>query len=317
MSKITKDLKYVNGKAMKLNEKNILDQYFTKPQIANQLYKTTRKIISRYDKLSNFTWLEPSAGNGVFFDLLPKNKKIGIDIEPKIKNLIKMDYLDYKFPKNKKIIVLGNPPFGHRGVIALNFINHSFDAEYVCFILPMFFESTGKGSIKYRVNGFNLIYSEKLPRNAFYNPNNGKDVKIECVFQIWSKNHKLNNDEFSWYNNNSKEPFSEYIKVYTVSLAKNRECGKRWIFDEKADFYISSTFYNNTEIVYNFADVKYKSGIAVVFQTHDKKIQNKILQIYKKTNWENYGTKATNSCYHLGKSNIYKILSDNINKIKE
>ena len=308
--------KYVNGKVMKQNKKNLLDQYFTKPEIAKKLYKQARKVISKFDKIVDFNWIEPSAGNGVFYNLLPVKKRIGIDIEPKIKDIIKMDYLEYQIPKENKIIVIGNPPFGHRGVMALNFINHSVNAEYVCFILPMFFESKGKGSIKYRVKNFNLIHSEKLPPNSFYNPNNNKDVNVECIFQIWSKNHKLENKEFSWYNNNSNEPFSEYIKVYTVSLAKNRECGKRWIYDEKADFYISSTFYNDTEIVYNFKDVKYKSGIAIVFQTNDKEIQNEILHILQNVDWKKYANRATNSCFHLGKSNIYQVINDNLKKIE-
>ena len=306
--------KYANGKIMKVNKKNLLDQYYTKKEVAEDLYKKARNIISKFDKLSNYIWIEPSAGNGAFFNLLPKKKRIGIDIEPKNENITKMDYLDYEIKKEIKSIVIGNPPFGHRGVMALNFINHSVNAEYVCFVLPMFFESKGKGSIKYRVKNFNLIYSEKLSPSSFYNPNNNKDVNVECVFQIWSKNHEIINKEFSWYNNKEKEPFSEYIKLYTVSLAKNRECGKRWIYDEKADFYISSTFYNDTEIVYNFKDVKYKSGIAIVFQTQDEKIKNEIHNIFKKVDWKKYANKATNSCFHLGKSNIYQIINDNFFK---
>jgi len=90
--------------------------------------------------------------------------------------------LNYNLPKSK-IIVIGNPPFGNRGVMALEFINHSFPADYVCFILPMFFSSVGKGSIKYRIKKYNLIYQKELTKNAFY-LNNGKEVDIKCVFQI-------------------------------------------------------------------------------------------------------------------------------------
>jgi hypothetical protein len=115
--------------------------------------------------------------------LLPVNTRIGVDINPLQNNIIKSDYLDYELP-DKKLIVIGNPPFGHRGVMALNFINHSQQAEYVCFILPMFFDSKGKGSIKYRVNGFNLIHSERIPKNSFYIPTTNKVVDVKCVFQI-------------------------------------------------------------------------------------------------------------------------------------
>ena len=218
--------KYVNGNTMKANLDNLLDQYFTKDFIAKNLYKKAQNLISKYEKnINEFHWIEPSAGDGVFFKLLPKNKRLGIDINPLNNEIIKQDYLKYDLPKNKKNIVIGNPPFGHRGVMALNFINHSQNADYVCFILPMFFDSKGKGSVKYRVKGFNLIHTEMLPKNSFYTPKNNKDVDIKCIFQIWSKNHKINTDNFSWYKNKNNEPFREYIKVFTVSLAKNRECG--------------------------------------------------------------------------------------------
>lgn len=48
--------------------------------------------------------------------------------------------------------------------------------------------------------------------------------------------------EFSWYKNRHKEPFGEYIKVFTVSLAKNRECGKEWIFNQKHLFTFHQLF---------------------------------------------------------------------------
>jgi len=305
-----KELRYVNGNLMKENTDNLLDQYFTKKELALHLFTKTQAIISKHEtNIDNYFWLEPSVGEGCFYDLLPENKRIGVDIEPLRTGIIKSDYLNYKLPA-EKLIVIGNPPFGHRGVMALNFINHSRNAEYVCFILPMFFESQGKGSIKYRVRGFNLIHSERLPKNSFYVPETQKTVDVKCVFQIWSKNHKSTNEEFSWYNNKNREPFGNFVKVFTVSLAKNRECGKKWIFEQKADFYISSTFHDTISIVYDFEDVKYKSGVAVVFTTDDEKIKNVIKNILETVDWKKYASLATNSCYHIGKSNIFQVLHD-------
>jgi len=304
---------YVNGKNMKVNQQNLLDKYFTKSNIAKKLYENAWDVISQYEKdIDRFKWIEPSAGNGVFLNLLPKNKRIGIDISPMNDEIIKADYLNYYFQSESKSIVIGNPPFGHRGVTALNFINHSQNADYVCFILPMFFESKGKGSIKYRVKGFNLISSKPLPKNSFYTPD-GKEVDIKCVFQVWSKNHKIDANEFSWYHHRNREPFSELVKVYTVSLAKNRECGKKWIFEQKADFYLSSTFYGSTVIVNEFYQVKYKSGIAVVIIDLSKK--DKIIKLFKSVNWAKYSTQATNSCYHIGKSHIFQVIQDNIKSL--
>lgn len=310
-------LKYVNGNMMKINSDNVLDQYFTKETIALDLFKKTCDIISSYENnIDNFHWIEPSAGNGTFFNLLPKNNRTGIDIKPLNNEIIQADYLEYVLPENKKNIIIGNPPFGHRGVMALKFINHSKKADYVCFILPMFFESKGKGSIKYRVNGFNLIHSERLPKDSFYTPSNNKSIDVKCVFQIWSKTHKINNDEFSWYKNKKNEPFGDLVKIFTVSLAKKRECGKRWIFDEKADFYVSSTFHDKISIVDTFDEVKYKSGVAIVLTSKDEKVRQKLKELLENADWKKYGSLATNSCYHIGKSNIFDFLQDNLNLIK-
>ena len=116
---------------MKINSKNILAQYFTKQDIAKKLIEKTKKVLLKYEKdLQEFNWIEPSAGNGVFYNLLPKEKRIGIDIRPQLTNILEEDFLQYKIEKNKRNIVIGNPPFGHRGVIALNFINQLHRKQY-------------------------------------------------------------------------------------------------------------------------------------------------------------------------------------------
>ena len=84
-------------------------------------------------------------------------------------------------------VILGNPPFGLRGNLALQFINHSYSfADAVCFILPPLFDSDGKGSPMGRVKGYRLAHSEKLPTNSFVYPN-GKEVDVATVFQVWTK----------------------------------------------------------------------------------------------------------------------------------
>lgn len=303
------EYKYVNGNLMKKNNNNLLDQYYTKRDISKYLYSKTREVIKEFEKnIDEYIWLEPSVGEGCFFDNLPLEKRIGIDIDPKRDGVIKHDYLTYQLP-NEKIIVIGNPPFGHRGVLALEFINHSKDAEFVAFILPMFFKSVGKGSIRYRVKGFNLIHEEDLPKKSFYLPN-GKDADVKCCFQIWSKNHKKENHEFSWYNNQSSEPYSKYLKVVTVSLAKKRECGKEWIYNKKANWYISSTFFKDNHVVDSFDNVKYKSGLAFIYTTKDKKLIKQLDEIFKNTDWNKYSSIATNGCHHIGKSHIFNLLKD-------
>ncbi|UWV78069.1 hypothetical protein NWE59_03855 [Mycoplasmopsis felis] len=283
---------------MKENSKNKLDQYFTKRDIAEKLFNTSIEVISKYENIKDYIWVEPSSGDGCFFDLLPKNKRIGIDLEPRRSDLIKSDFLKFELPKNK-FIVIGNPPFGRRGVLALEFMNHSINADFICFILPMFFQSKGKGSIQYRVKNHNLLHSEILPENSFYTVDD-KNIDVKCVFQIWSKNYSNPaNETFNWYKYKKENPFKKYLDVFTVSTAKNRECGKKWIYEEQADYYLSSTFYKENKVVKKFEDVKYGSGIAIKINTTNIKEKNKIQNLIEKENWVKYSSLATNSRRHI------------------
>ena len=105
-------------------------------------------------------------------------------------------------------------------------------------------------------------------------------------------------------------PFNEILKVITVSLAKNRECGKEWIFNKKADFYLSSTFFKQNAVVDSFDKVKYKSGIAIIYTTQDTRLKARLNSLFLNADWLTYSTQATNGCYHIGKSHIFQLLSD-------
>ena len=140
-----------------------LDQFFTKPKVADWCYKKfVATIVADGTKPNDLTFVEPSAGDGAFYDLLPEKKKVGIDIDPKRSSFIEADFLSWEPAERRKpIAVIGNPPFGYRAWLALAFLNHAAKfSEYVGFILPMAFQSDGKGSPKFRVKGMKLISTE-------------------------------------------------------------------------------------------------------------------------------------------------------------
>ena len=117
---------------------SLKDQFFTPIDIAKKCWETFNNVVEL--NIEDYIFIEPSAGNGSFLNILPEGS-IGLDIEPRSNEIINQDYLNWK-PSNltKKYIVFGNPPFGLRGHLALNFINHSYNfADYVCFILPQLF----------------------------------------------------------------------------------------------------------------------------------------------------------------------------------
>jgi len=163
------------------NNMSSLDQFYTKEHISKKCIDTFKKFISfsDYDYI-----LEPSAGSGSFYKLLPTNKRIGLDLEPKFNGIKKMNYFDYIPNKNKTYIVIGNPPFGRISSTAVKFFNKSAEfADVIAFIIPRTFKRV---SIQNKLNlNFKLIYNEDLPvKPCCFTPN----MDAKCCFQIWMKN---------------------------------------------------------------------------------------------------------------------------------
>ncbi len=274
------------------------DTFYTDRKIAQRCVTTLHTVCKTNSiNLSGFTFIEPSAGEGCFFDFLPKNK-IGLDIIPQHNMIEKADFLTWKPQKSGKYLVVGNPPFGHRGAIALAFVKRSLlFADIVAFILPMSFYSNGKGSNMKRVEGANLIHSEKLPGESFYWPETRKPMSVNTVFQIWVKGNKKS--VFVDYD------VSEFVEIYTCCSAPSRYCGLGR--GRNYDCFIASTFYKDVKIVKNFEDVIYGSGYGLII----KKQKRKIINILKNADWKNYCSDATNHCKHIRMYHIRKLLGEN------
>lgn len=167
------------NKILKQNE-NKLDQFYTNNDIAIKCYNKLKDIID----IDNYDiHLEPSAGSGSFLNIMDKTKKIGLDIEPKNKEIYKMNYFDYEPEKDKKYLVLGNPPFGKISSLAVKFFNKSAEfSDCIAFIIPRTFKRV---SIQNKLNlYFELIYNEDLPINpCCFTPK----MTAKCCFQIWIK----------------------------------------------------------------------------------------------------------------------------------
>jgi|UniRef100_A0A6C0IUG2 hypothetical protein len=156
------------------------DQFYTKQKIAKKCWKklTRRVKIGKYDVI-----LEPSGGTGSFYNLLPHDKRIGIDIEPKHKDIIECDFFDYKPDAGKKYIVVGNPPFGKVSSTAVKFFNYaSTFSDIIAFIIPRTFKRV---SIQNRLSmDFHIIYNYDLPLTpCCFEPK----MMAKCCFQIWKR----------------------------------------------------------------------------------------------------------------------------------
>jgi hypothetical protein len=158
-----------------------LDKFYTIPSISE---KCLAAIGAKYDWNSWDLVIEPSAGNGSFLSRIPTSKRIGIDIAPEHKDIIKKDYFDYTPPAGlAKILVVGNPPFGKVSSLAVNFFNHSAkSASVIAFIIPRTFRRV---SLQNRLDrNFHLVHDDDIPSDpcSFSPP-----MQVKCCFQIWER----------------------------------------------------------------------------------------------------------------------------------
>ena len=159
------------------------DQFYTKPEIASKFMD----VLAGKIDLTNFdVLLEPSAGTGSFYNLLDKDKRQGLDIEPKCDGLIKIDFLTFNPDVSKKYIVIGNPPFGRGCSQAVHFFNKAATfSDTIAFIIPRTFKRV---SIQNKLDlNFHLEFSEDLPvKPCCFEPK----INAKCCFQIWVKKYE-------------------------------------------------------------------------------------------------------------------------------
>lgn len=282
-----------------VNQKEVeLDCFYTHPDVAAEcsesLYSTMQKD---YVDPNNYHFIDPGAGNGVFYNLMPEGRRTGIDILPTHSTFVDQDYLTWSPPNSyNQYAVLGNPPFGYRAWLALAFVNHSATfADYIGFILPMAFQSDGKGSPKYRVRGAELILSEQLPSNAFVDMN-GSTVKLNTLWQIWRRG--VNRMQ-------APKTCNDWIELFTVDTRKERLCGQSRM--KEADYFLQRTFYNEPpRLVRNFSEVRYACGYGLIL----KKDQSKIESILNNTDWCHYSNLAVHNCRHISMYHIRQAVID-------
>jgi predicted RNA methylase len=156
-----------------------LDQYYTHLSIAEKLYQ----ILQTYYCIKKFCILEPSAGEGAFYRLLPRGS-VGIDLEPKFPGIIKADFLTIRVESARPVACIGNPPFGKNASMAIRFFNHAADqSQVIAFVLPKSFR---KASVVRRLHRhFHLVHEQVMPEKAFLF--DGEPCSVPSVFQIWER----------------------------------------------------------------------------------------------------------------------------------
>ena len=253
-----------------------LDQFYTKNEIALYFYKI---LCEKIDINSFDIFLEPSAGKGAFFNLLPNNKRIGLDIEPKAPGILQKDFFDFIPNNNKKHLVIGNPPFNN----AVRFFNKSAEFSHViAFILPRTFN---KIRIQNKLNlNFHLLYNELLPlKPCCFEPK----MNAKCVFHIWIRKDikripiKLYNIHPDFYflplNENNKADFA--MKAY------GSNCGKLFFENLNSlskNYHMIKSNININELIKRFNDLNYSISEDTVRQ--DSLGKKEIIYLYSLKN---------------------------------
>lgn len=204
------------------------EQFFTPRSLAEDCVK---EVAALYPLDSFTTVVEPSAGDGAFLELLPKETRIGIDIDPKINEIVEHDFLTWRpssIKTNHNILTIGNPPFGARSALALKFIKHAAEfSNVIAFVLPMSFNKYTFQNMFPRE--FHLVKS--LDCTDVYQTPSGLS-QVKTVFQIWELRsfdreliqRKMNHSHFKMkhahLSRTSKEERDALVNEYEFAIAQ-------------------------------------------------------------------------------------------------
>lgn len=282
------------------------DQFYTRPETAQ---KCVRKMFavarSLQINLSRHRFIEPAAGCGGFYEHLPARRRIGMDIAPGARTihgdkLLCRDYLQWTPPAGKYIVV-GNPPFGLRGHLALQFINHSANfADLVAFILPQLFASDGKGAPRKRVRQYQLAHTEPLPADSFQYPN-GRAVHVATVFQVWTKI----NVQFI---RAAPPPKCEsFVRVYSLSDGGTPASTRNKKMLHRCDVYLPSTCFSGMRAYSDFESLPHRRGYGVV--VHPGAHKTKIKRLLQHHDWTRTAFPSTNGALNLRQSLIAEVVA--------
>ena len=277
------------------------DKYYTKRSLARGLYQSLLQLLEQYEvDLSGYTWIEPSAGDGAFSDLLPENK-IAMDIAPGRDDITKQDFLAWSPEKEGKYIVIGNPPFGRYGKLALEFINRAAQyADIVAFIVPANVALTENTCQR-----ISLVHREKVAADGFDRPDN-KPCEIYTMWQVW----------MALKDKPSRNPVidvSEYCDIVNINSFTKKPTDPK--LESKCRYFLRNTYYKDASApnnkpgpVMSIKDMDWSDGYGII-PTGEQQCLD-MLNVFANTKWNDVAHRATNGSLHINRKTIKKVLFD-------
>lgn len=241
-----------------------LDQFYTRPHIAAACWAWLQAALSANGiDGGGYHYIEPSAGAGVFYDLLPSSRRLAIDIQPARADITQADFMTWRPPQGNKYIVVGNPPFGLQGATARAFIARaSLFADICAFVLPRSAAYDKKnGGIKIQHGIYRLAAFYGIGGKAFHTPN-GKGVDIRgCTFAIYNKG-----DLLSAAKKQAAATCFDYADIYNIRTYPRSPVGIDKI--KHCHLFLPEAVRDETALrAYdNFGDLPYPQGFGIVLK---------------------------------------------------
>ena len=253
-----------------LTEEEAVDKFYTTAEAARfcmEMFHDTVEQCLELD-ISEHWWLEPSCGDGAFLNLMPAERRLGVDLAPDIEgyDVETGDFLMWEPPAGRKWMVVGNPPFGYKSHLATRFLLKAARfADTVGFILPRGWgtpenDNTGRSWVKSHML---LVETFDLEMDVFRLPGGGTR-QIPCVFQIWTR--------AGWFKVSPEpeiptcEDFADLFVVNTYASC-TRNLGR---IDE-IDVAITSNSYGEFRAAESFEELGERGAVGVsILQDYDE-----------------------------------------------
>lgn len=263
-----------------------LDKYYTSPELAKYCVEKTKDIIGS-DNITEY--IEPSAGSGVFLDYLDK-PYLAYDIEPEDNRIVKQNYLELNLDYKKGRCIVGNPPFGIRNILIVQFYKKSIQlGDYISLILPL-----SQLNNNQQMYEFNLIYSEDLGEQLY------SDKKLRCCLNIYTRPK----DEL-----NKKQIY----KFKDIEIKENRRTGCEIKNIENYDIGICSF---GKGIIGKIPNHQGQYVKEMYFKINNDKLKNKIIELISTTDWEKEVCNGTSGQFNLCQWQVYKYIKEMIPDIQ-
>jgi len=267
------------------NIKIINDKYYTPKELAQYVVSKTKEIIGEGNIEE---YIEPSAGGGVFLEFLDK-PYLAYDIEPENTKITKQNFLDLKLEYKKGRCIIGNPPYGEKNVLTVQFFKQAITmGDYIAFILPI-----SQLNNNYQMFEFDLIHSEDLGLKNY------SDRELRCCFNIYKKP----DNEF-----NGKPNY----KLKDVTIKENRRTGQQ--ISDMSDYDIGICSFGSG-IIGRVPERKGQYAKEFYFKIHNQEIRDKVIALIIDTDWESEVCNGISGQTNLAQWQVYKYIKEQIPEI--